>query len=114
MNRITIPGYKKEAAKTQFIDTLEDLSAYIEFNETSQLFLLSFNPSEIRPMHTHDEVRVTFIRSGKARFIMDGIEKTVVAGDIITILPMVKHSFEVIGDEHLLLAELVVVRGYTD
>jgi quercetin dioxygenase-like cupin family protein len=52
--------------------------------------------------------RLTFVRSGKVAFTLEDKTMEVGAGDFISILPDVPHSFEVISEEPLRLVELVI------
>lgn len=107
--KVIIPGFQESIASNRIISKKDALNESIEFcNNKSQLFLLFFKPGDIRPLHKHNESRVTFIRSGKARFVILGKETIATAGDMVVILPDVEHSLEVIGDESLILAEFLI------
>lgn len=109
MDRVTIPGVPKHSAETRFIQSNDNRQIDIEFNECSpQLVLLNFNPGEKRPLHKHAELRVTFIRSGMADFIVNGEHKSAKSGDLIMLMPDAEHSLEVIGSEPLIIAEMVI------
>lgn len=109
MAKLSIPGFTDSEVNDRFISHLEILKEAINFNNCDlQLFFLSFSPGEKRPLHKHDEIRVTFIRSGTGKFIIGENEKIAVQGDIIITMPQMEHSLEVLNNQPLNLAEWVI------
>ena len=74
-----------------------------------RLYLFSFPPGKTVPMHDHDEIRLTIVRAGRVRFTWGDQTTELGAGDVVTLLPHIPHSLEVLGDQTLLLAELMIV-----
>jgi len=109
MSKITLEGFQKRVADNRYIDKQARLNEDINFPECdAQLFLLTFNPGVERPLHKHEELRVTFVRSGSGRFRIDGEEQTATTGDVILTMPFKEHSLEVLGSEPLNLAEFII------
>lgn len=109
MQKKLISGFTESNVDNRFVSHIESIKEVIPFNNNElQLYFLSFSPGEIRPNHKHDEVRITFIRSGMGRFIIGGNEKLAVPGDIIITMPQMEHSLEVLGSEPLVLGEWVI------
>ena len=73
-----------------------------------QLFFLGFPPGEVRPTHTHEELRLTFVRSGKMKLVVEDKISELKEGDYVSLMPQAPHSIEVISETPLLLLELVV------
>jgi quercetin dioxygenase-like cupin family protein len=110
MKKIVLPNFKELELLSRFVDREEDVSEFTTIESCSlQIFLLSYKPGLVKETHTHKEVRLTFIRTGKTMFTLEDKTIQVGAGDYIAILPNVPHSFKVISEEPLRIAELVVV-----
>ena len=110
MKKIVLPNFTELELLSRFVDREEDVSEFTTIESCSlQIFLLSYKPGLVKETHTHEEVRLTFIRTGKTMFTLDDKTIQVDAGDFITILPNVPHSFKVISEEPLRIVELVVV-----
>ena len=109
MSKLVLPGFKEIEVTNQLINAKEDISEVMGLLHCdAQVFFLSFRPGDVRPTHTHDEVRLTFVRSGKMHFSFEGQVVWANAGDLVSLLPKVPHSLEVIGDEPLHLVEIVI------
>ena len=52
----------------------------------------------IVPMHCHENEQVTMLESGALRFVFDGREVIVRAGDVLQIPPNVPHMVEALED----------------
>lgn len=109
MNKVVIPGFAESNAYNRFINKQDHVNESINFVDSeSQLFLLTFEPGSIRPKHAHNELRITFIRSGSMKFVSLGKETIAGPGDMLITLPNVEHSLEVLGKESLNLAEFIL------
>jgi quercetin dioxygenase-like cupin family protein len=91
----------------RLITSQESLSEFTAIGD-SLVAIVVFGPGEKRGIHTHPEIRLTFVRSGRMRSTVEEATTEVGAGDLIYILPDVPHSFEVISDEPLRIVELVI------
>ena len=65
------------------------------------VFLLNAEPGRGPGPHRHPYDEVQFIREGRARYVVDGREFEAGAGDILVIKAGEVHSFEAIGEAHL-------------
>jgi unsaturated pyranuronate lyase len=50
------------------------------------------------PEHSHEHEQVTMVERGALKFILDGREHTVGAGQALTIPPLSRHSVEALED----------------
>ena len=67
-----------------------------------------YAPGQIGEMHTHPETHLIFVRSGNVQFTVGDTTRIVGAGDHITMLPNVPHSFKVMSEEAPHLIEVVI------
>lgn len=68
----------------------------------SQLVVMNIKPGEDIGEETHKNVEQTlFFLSGTGKAILDGIEKSISAGDVVVITPGTKHNFINTGNEPL-------------
>ena len=104
---LTSLNFAKTELSNRLIASQESLNEFTAVGD-SLITVLVFGPGEKRGTHTHPEIRLTFIRSGKMRFTLDGTTLEVGTGDFISTLPDVPHSLEVISSEPLHLVELVI------
>jgi len=109
MNRVVIPGFKQSLFANRFIGNQEKLNESIDLPECGgQVFLLSFNPGDQRPTHSHDEIRLTFVRSGRMKLTFEHSVQEMGPGDFFSSFPKVSHSLEVLGDQPLNLIEIII------
>jgi mannose-6-phosphate isomerase-like protein (cupin superfamily) len=109
MSRLVLPGFKEVEVTNRLISAQEDISEVMDLLHCDiQVFFLGFKPGDVRPTHTHDEIRLTFVRSGRMRLSFGGQRVEANAGDLVSLLPKVPHSLEAIGDEPLHLVEIVI------
>src|SRR5260370_39972753 len=59
---------------------------------------LRLKKSAVVPEHSHVNEQITIMEQGKLRFVIDGVEKVIVAGDILEIPPHAKHMVEALED----------------
>jgi quercetin dioxygenase-like cupin family protein len=69
-------------------------------------FLLNALPGRGPGPHRHPYDEVQFVRSGRARYVVDGEEFEAGAGDILVIKAGEIHSFTCIGDEPLVQVDI--------
>ena len=50
------------------------------------------------PLHRHVNEQITLMLEGKLRFVIDGVESVVSAGDVMVIPPNVPHLVEALED----------------
>jgi len=50
------------------------------------------------PVHSHHNEQISMIEQGSMRFVLDGVEKIVRAGEVLQIPPHVPHSAEALED----------------
>ena len=65
------------------------------------VFLLNAAPGRGPGPHRHPYDEVQFVREGRGRWIVDGVEFEAGAGDILVIKAGEVHSFRCIGDANL-------------
>lgn len=64
-------------------------------------YLVSAPPGKGPPPHHHPYDKVAFVQSGRARWIVNGVEHEAGAGDILVVKAGEIHSFTSLGDEPL-------------
>lgn len=102
-------GFAETDLANHLVTSRETGFAYTDLGACNILVtVLEFGPGDVRETHTHPEVRVTFVRSGKMVFVSDGQAMELETGDVVFTLPQVPHSLEVIGDEPLRVMEVVI------
>ncbi|MBI9066888.1 MAG: cupin domain-containing protein [Salinivirgaceae bacterium] len=74
------------------------------------LALFEYEPGIITDDHFHEELRIVILQSGMVRFFLNGSQITMEKGEIVNILPLAHHSFEVIGDEPARFCEAMIFR----
>jgi len=109
MAKVVLPGFREVEITNRLIGAQEDISEVMGLLGCDvQVFFLGFKPGEVRPMHAHDETRLTCVRSGRMCLSFEGKKVEAHAGDLVSLLPKVPHSLEVLGEEPLRLAEIVI------
>lgn len=77
----------------------------IDIQEESLTILVTLNPGNSMKYHSHDyRDEVWTVIEGKGKAIVDGIEQTVKAGDVITMKAGLKHT--IIAEEELKIIEV--------
>lgn len=108
MNKVVLPGFTESVLTNRLITSQEELHESIDLGQHGQIFFLSFPPEMVRDTHTHEEIRVTIVRSGKMKLTNEGLEMELGPGDFVSTLPNAPHRLEVLGEESLRLIELVL------
>jgi quercetin dioxygenase-like cupin family protein len=54
--------------------------------------VVSFDPHSVAPMHSHVEEQIVIVVEGEFEFTLDGVTRTMRAGDIAVIPPWVPHG----------------------
>ena len=108
MNKIVLPGFTESVLANRLITSQEDLHESIDLGQHGQIFFLSFPPGMVRDTHTHEETRVTIVRSGTMKLTSEDQEMELGPGDFVSTLPNTPHRLEVLGEESLRLIEFVL------
>jgi quercetin dioxygenase-like cupin family protein len=72
------------------------------------VFLFNGAPGKGPGPHRHPYDEIQFIREGRGRYVVDGVEFEAGAGDILVIKAGEVHSFKVIGDVPLVQLDVHV------
>lgn len=70
------------------------------------VFLLSALPGRGPGPHRHPYDEVQFIREGRGRYVVDGVEFEAGAGDVLVIKAGEVHSFRCVGDAPLVQVDV--------
>ena len=70
------------------------------------VFLLEAAPGRGPGPHRHAYDEVQFIRSGRGRYVVDGVEFEAGAGDILVIKAGEVHEFKAVGEENLVQVDV--------
>ena len=73
-----------------------------------KIYYLKFATQEVFGEHGHDDDRITFIRSGKAKLFFRDSVIDLFPGDSLHIEPNTPHRIEVVGEEPISLIEFVI------
>ena len=102
-------GFAETELSNRLITSREGGFAYTNLGQCDVLLtVLEFMPGDVRETHTHPEIRITLVRSGKMVFVSEGHPVEVASGDLVFTLPKVPHSCEVVSGDPLRIMELVV------
>lgn len=109
MQNLDLPGFTEITLSNRIIDAEEKRKAFFRLeNQDIQCFIFEYESGHVAESHSHEELRLTLIRSGKLEFTLGGVPQELGSGDFITILPGELHSFTAIGDGRIKLIEFVV------
>ena len=67
-------------------------------SDTMTIARLSLKKGCLVPTHRHANEQISFVQAGRLRFVLDGEEQIVEAGQILRIPPHVPHSAEALED----------------
>jgi mannose-6-phosphate isomerase-like protein (cupin superfamily) len=102
-------GFVETTLSTRLLTPGEDVNELTFLGHCKTLItVLGFKPGEVRDTHTHEEIRLTFVRSGKMKLVVEDQILEVGMGGVVSMLPHVPHRLEVVGKEPLRLVELVI------
>ncbi len=109
MNKLILPGFNEVSWLTRCIPHQEALSECMTMaNCDLQVFFLDYPEGTIKTPHSHEEIRLVFVRCGKMTMTVGDETSELEAGDIIVMLPDILHSFIVSGEDPLRLAECII------
>ena len=66
--------------------------------ETMTVARIGLKKGAVVPTHSHVNEQITLLQSGKLRFVIDGNEQVLVAGQAMTIPPNAPHMVETLED----------------
>jgi quercetin dioxygenase-like cupin family protein len=66
--------------------------------ETMTLARLSLQQYAVVPLHSHENEQISMVEKGALKFVLDGREQVVRAGEMLQIPPHVPHSVEALED----------------
>jgi mannose-6-phosphate isomerase-like protein (cupin superfamily) len=107
MKKLTLSDFIHTEWSNRVFDAQEDAIEVFNFGDTFQVYVFHYPPGEVMDTHTHEEARLTFVRSGSMKIILEDRTLILKAGDLISLLPRTPHRLEVFGNESLYLLELV-------
>ena len=67
-------------------------------SETMTVARISLQQGCVVPEHSHHNEQISMIESGALKFVLDGKEQVVKAGEVLRIPPNVRHSAEALED----------------
>ena len=109
MKKLILPGFNEAPWATRLIPRQEALSEFMTMaNCDLQVFFLDYPAGTIREIHSHEEIRLVFVRCGKMNMTVGDQTAEFQAGDMIALLPNTLHSLAVLSEEPLRLAEFVI------
>ena len=109
MKEITLDDFKEISLANRIIAAQDSSIEIIPLGYCDiKAYIFHYPAGQVKETHSHEEIRLTFIRSGRVEFAVEGKMTEVSQGDFITCHPNVPHSLKVVGDEPLHLIELVI------
>jgi quercetin dioxygenase-like cupin family protein len=64
---------------------------------------LKIQPRVVTPVHSHAHEQMTMVERGRVRYIVDGVETIVSAGDVLHFAPNVPHGATMLDEEVVLV-----------
>jgi quercetin dioxygenase-like cupin family protein len=107
MKKLALSDFSPTEWSNRVFDAQEDVIEVLRIGAAVQVYVFHFPPGEVMDTHTHEEARLTFVRSGRMKLILEDRMLILETGDLISLLPHTPHRLEVLGDEPLYLLELV-------
>jgi len=111
-NTLKSLGFTESDLKNRYISKESRDNEFTVINKNILITYISYPPGENRQSHSHEEVRLTFVRSGKGFLKSEGRETQLNPGDISVLLPGVVHSLKVTGENELNICEIVIDPAY--
>jgi len=101
-------GFNELRLKNGYISKESRKNELTLIDEDILVTYISYPPGENRGPHSHDEIRLTLVRSGIGILGFANEEIHLNPGDISILLSGVVHSLEVTGDMALNICEVVI------
>jgi quercetin dioxygenase-like cupin family protein len=101
-------GFVKRNMTNRIIRPLHKTNEFISINEDILFTTISYPPDQSIDEHIHQELRITFVRSGRGILVLGKRKIELAPGDLTLLLPNKPHSLEVTGDSDLIMSELVI------
>lgn len=101
-------GFSEQMPGNEVVRARKDGRAYVRVGANVLATYITYPAGEVREFHSHPEIRLTFVRSGRAWYSREGEKTEVGPGDVIVVLPNEKHSLAVGHGEALNICELVI------
>jgi quercetin dioxygenase-like cupin family protein len=109
MTELTLEDFKQTLLTNRVISAQDTAIEWIPLGSLDvKVYVFHYPVGQVKETHTHQETRLTFIRSGRIQFTLEGETTEVGPGGFIACHPNVPHSLRVIGNEPLHLVELVL------
>lgn len=94
----TSTGWKPVQVNTKFRRQI------LQSGEKTMLVRVEFEAGAVAPIHSHTQEQLSYVASGSIRFTVDGVERTLRAGDSILLPPGIAHG--VAADEPCVLLDI--------
>lgn len=101
-------GFSERKLLDEVIKAGESRNAFVRVNDGVLATFLFYPRGETRPTHTHPELRLTLVRSGKGILEYNGKGFGLEPGVISVISAGVPHSLHVLNENDLNLCEIVI------
>jgi quercetin dioxygenase-like cupin family protein len=109
MKKLSLPGFNEAPWSTRLISRQEALNEFLTMaNCDLQVFFLEYPAGTTRATHSHEEIRLVFVRCGQVNMTVEDQTTEFQPGDTIALLPNTLHSLAVLGEEPLRLMELII------
>jgi quercetin dioxygenase-like cupin family protein len=88
----TAPGRFVDVQAIEALEMLPGLSFRPVMGESLIINVASYEPHSEAPMHSHAEEQIVIVTEGEFEFTIDGVTRTMRAGDIAVVPPWVPHG----------------------
>ena len=107
-------GFVKRKLANRIFSSLDKTNEFISINKDVLLTTIMYPPKTSIDEHVHQELRITFVRSGVGIMVLDKRKIELSPGDLTLLLPNMPHSLKVTGDAELTIGELVIAISQED
>ena len=71
MKKLTLSDFSHTEWSNRVFAAQEDVIEVLRLGDSIQVYVFHYPPGEIRDTHTHEEARLTFVRSGRMKLVLE-------------------------------------------
>lgn len=88
----------------------EGIRRQMVYGDKLMVCRLTLAPHVVTTPHTHPHEQITMVERGRVRYIVDGVDRIVSAGDVLHFPPHVEHGATMLDEEVVLVDIFTPVR----
>lgn len=86
------------------VETIADgIQRQMVWGERLMVCRLTFAPRVVTAVHSHPHEQITMVERGRVRFMIDGVDRIVSAGDVLHLPSNVPHGATMLDEEVVLV-----------